>query len=122
MAVESNPYDTNWRAQAAARTRIHPDQGQSLYGWVISASFRAAGMANAGEGAQAAEVSRAIQQVLLQATPLELIDLAIERAEHLRPPRRDSGGDAKAGRYASLAITALEEARNWERCRSEVVA
>lgn len=55
---------------------------------------------------------------MAQTTTLEAIEAALAIAVARRPPRRD--GTAAEGRYASLAITALEEARNWERNRESV--
>lgn len=49
---------------------------------------------------------------------LEAIEAALAIAVSRRPPRAPD--TAAEGRYASLAITALEEARNWERNRQEV--
>lgn len=57
---------------------------------------------------------------MAQTTTLEAIEAALAIAVSRRPPRRDD--TAAEGRYASLAITALEEARNWERDRERVAA
>jgi hypothetical protein len=86
-----------------------------LNDWLVAALFKARGLANMGAGDRAGEIIGLAHDTLLQSTPREHIEAALTFAERKRPPRAE--GTAREGRYASLAITALEEAGHWERDR-----
>ena len=124
MTVTYDPYRTTWRLQAGVGRAGDYDRSvleqSTLYDWLVRSMSEASSAAYNGHGHLAGELATRVRDVLLRATPMELIELALERAEHLRPVRGDSGSSARRGRYASLAITALEEARGWERDRMEV--
>lgn len=118
--MSAHAYETNWRLQAAAGTMSvdpAPRDDETLLRWLARTSWLVQEHSRAGRGDRAAKLAAAIQKVVLYATPLELIEMAIERAQNSRPPRRD--GTAAEGRYASLAITALEEAEGWEMRRRD---
>lgn len=111
-----------WRTNATGRVYGNcrpPGPDEALLDWVGHALFQAADLANSGHGARSAHVVRAVKAVLMDATPLELIEAVLVDADRGRPPRASMGEDHGEGRYASLAITALEEAEGWERRRRD---
>lgn len=112
----------SWREQAAGRIKDFgraPRPDEPLLDWVSHTLTNAIVYAREGEGARSAQVAGAARDVLYRATPLELIEALIVDADRGRPPRAPMGEDHGEGRYASLAITALEEAEGWERRRRD---